>query len=218
MVLIYDFDGTLTPYSCPQLPILQKCGSIEEFYEILSKRDLMTDFCITLKEYMENHGYQYNLENICYAADTIELNPGVLDFLGYFKNERERQFVVSASYEGYLKSTKVAPLVDGIYGTTIEGDVVLPEKKIEIISNIIDLYKPLPEGVFYIGDGLTDSYAFKFVKAIGGNAILVYNEMLEKDRIVYEKLKNEGIINEAFPKDFSIKGPIFNYVRTRSLK
>lgn len=26
MILIYDFDGTLTPYSLPQYPILKQCG------------------------------------------------------------------------------------------------------------------------------------------------------------------------------------------------
>ena len=30
MVIIYDFDGTLTPYSLPQYEIIKKCGYNEE--------------------------------------------------------------------------------------------------------------------------------------------------------------------------------------------
>ena len=30
MIIIYDFDGTLTPYSLPQYEIIKKCGYNEE--------------------------------------------------------------------------------------------------------------------------------------------------------------------------------------------
>ena len=30
MIVIYDFDGTLTPYSLPQYEIIKKCGYNEE--------------------------------------------------------------------------------------------------------------------------------------------------------------------------------------------
>lgn len=37
MIIIYDFDGTLTPYSLPQYEILKKCGYNDE---TLMKRKL----------------------------------------------------------------------------------------------------------------------------------------------------------------------------------
>jgi len=220
MMLIYDFDGTLTPYGCPRLPILDKCGSVEEFYGILSKKDLMMGFAPTLREYLETHGYQYNLNNICYNANTIELNPGVLEFLDFFHKNKCYQFVISASYQEYLKKTLVAPYVDKIFGTLTDGTydwVLMPDEKIKIIKDLITIYKPNSQRVIYIGDGLTDRDAFRYMKEIGGTAILVYDETLEKDIRTYEELKNEGLIDASFVKDFSLDGSLFNYVRTRSL-
>lgn len=38
MILIYDFDGTLTPYSMPQYDILVKAGYDEEKFMSLVKK------------------------------------------------------------------------------------------------------------------------------------------------------------------------------------
>lgn len=51
MIIIYDFDGTLTPYSLPQYEILKKCGYNDETL-------VMTR------------------ENICLGANKVQLNIG----------------------------------------------------------------------------------------------------------------------------------------------
>lgn len=216
MTLIYDFDGTLTPYKNPQFPILTKIGSIDEFYENLSqKADLMTDFCPTLKEYLNNHGYAYNLENICYNAHTIELNPGVIDFLSYFHDNKDYQFIVTSSYEEYVKNTLVAPFCNGIFGTKpseIKNEIMWPDKKIKTIAKLIKQYNLNPQEIVYIGDGYTDRFAFEYIKKGGGKSIFVYNENDDTDQQTLTTLQNLNVIDESFPKDFTLNGSLFSYI------
>lgn len=218
MTLIYDFDGTLTPYKDPQLPILSQAGSIAEFYSILKEQDdLMTAYCPTLKKYLNERGFSYNLENICYNANTIKLNPGVLEFLSYFHNNQDKQFIITASYEEYVKKTPVAHFCDGIYGTILDesqDEVMMPEKKIKVIAKLIEQYNLNPEEIIYIGDGYTDRFAFEYVKQKEGKAIFIYDEFDPKEKQTLTNLQNLNLIDVAFPKDFNLNGPIFSYVNS----
>lgn len=216
MTLIYDFDGTLTPYKDPQLPILSQAGSIAEFYSILKEQDdFMHDYCPTLKKYLNERGFSYNLENICYNANTIKLNPGVLEFLSYFHNNQDKQFIITASYEEYIKKTLVANFCDGIYGTILDelqDEVMMPEKKIRVIAELIEQYNLNPEEIIYIGDGFTDRFAFEYVKQRGGKSIFVYDENDSKDKQTLTNLQDLKLIDVDFPKDFNLNGPIFSYI------
>lgn len=217
MTIMYDFDGTLTPFKNPQYPILAAAGSVDEFYEILNQqKNFMEEYCPTFKSYLNDRGYDYNEENICYNADTIELNPGVLDFLHYFYNNGHKQFIISASYEKYIKKTLVAPFCTGIFGTKIStnlDDVMMPNKKIATIIHIIEQYNLNPKEIIYIGDGFTDKNAFEFVKNNGGTSIFVYDELNQQDKQIYQTFLASGLVNQGFPKNFNLNAKLFQYIQ-----
>ena len=42
MIIIYDFDGTLTPYSLPQYPVIKKCGYNDEMLMARIQSEMQT--------------------------------------------------------------------------------------------------------------------------------------------------------------------------------
>ena len=217
MIMIYDFDGTLTPFGIPQYEILKKFGYDDEkllkrVMDLMKKEglSLYRAFYKTYEEILKENNTDMNYSNILLGVKDVVFNPGVLSYFEEMqeKNSGIKHFIVTSGLEEYVCNTEVCNLVDGIYGVTYhrEGDIfttidrlVTDEEKPKIIEKIIENNKD--KKVVYIGDGLTDKYAFEFVHSLGG--ICIYVGTTEQDFEGYKSLKESGIVDECFSRDFS---------------
>ena len=91
-IIIYDFDGTLTPYSLPKFEILEKSGMKDgahnpQFLELSQKRskleniDLYRAMYDTYFEIIKNAGFELTNENFSLGYDNVNYNNGVVYFL-----------------------------------------------------------------------------------------------------------------------------------------
>lgn len=227
MIILYDFDGTLTPYSVPQYEIIKKCGyTISQFMEKVTKKlDSESDLCqIYFKELfqiMEDKKQERKDENFILGAEKVEYNPGVLEFLRSLKENGDKQYIISSGMKVYLDHTKIAKLVDEIFGVTFsyeKGNAMKIEKslndkkKVSIIKQVMHK-NHLKDGkeVIYFGDGLTDQYAFEYVKENGGIAVFVYGD--DKGKEICEELKRKNKINEGFEANFSQGSELTKFIQ-----
>ena len=84
-IIIYDFDGTLTPYPVPRFEILEKCG-INDFYmqvknkAITKNIDLYQALYETYFEIVKNAGFELNDENLCLGYNKVTYNQLINNF------------------------------------------------------------------------------------------------------------------------------------------
>lgn len=82
MIAIYDFDGTLTPYSLPQYQILKQCGYTDKklmkrVEELMIKRRGMSLYDAYYKSYIDilsENGITMSRDNVCLGAKDVKLN------------------------------------------------------------------------------------------------------------------------------------------------
>lgn len=227
MIIIYDFDGTLTPYGIPKYEILKKCGyDTDKLLELIS--EIMKDTNKTLYEsfyeayemILKDNNIVMSIENITLGANNVLFNKGVLDYFENFQTKKTGilHFIVTSGFRDYVLNTKIAKFVYGIYGVTYKisdglykelENLVSDEVKPSIIKEI--LQDKVYNMVIYIGDGLTDRNAFKYVHSIGGKCL--YVGASSKDFENYNKLKEDGIVDEYFEKDFSKDSQLRKYIK-----
>lgn len=132
-IVIYDFDGTLTPYFLPKWTVLMKCGLADgamspEFLEMAKETaarkglDIyraMYDVYLTL---LREHGLALTDENFCLGAQEIEYNNGVLEFLQKLQDDGIKNYILSSGLKIYLEKSRAASLVAGIYATEFNYD------------------------------------------------------------------------------------------------
>lgn len=230
-IIIYDFDGTLTPYSMPRFEILKKCG-IENYSKklgfklvikarmVLKKIDVYTAIYEILFETIKKCGFDLNDKNLSLGANKIEYNPGVEEFIQYLNVDNVDNYIVSSGMEYYLKNTKIAPLFKDIYATILNYD---EENNVDGIKYLMDdknkvnAIKDIMEknglsdcsDIIYVGDGLTDIYSFDYVHNNGGKAIFVYQN--ENDKKI-SKIKEKGIVDYFTKADYTLNSELSKYV------
>lgn len=223
--IIYDFDGTLTPYSVPQYEIITKCQlTIPQFMNQVMKKakeenkPLIQSYLICYREALQKQGIPLTTENCCLGSDKIKYNPGTIDFLQRNKERDIKQYIITAGLEIYVKQTQIAPFMDGIYGSTFsqekgkEDQILLSmekETKNKFIRQIVNKQKET-QSIVYIGDGLTDEPAFQEMKTLGGTSIYLYHT--EEDKKIAEKLKEEGKIDYAFLAEFTRRSELEKWI------
>ena len=217
MIVIYDFDGTLTPYSLPQYEIIKKCGYNEEKLinrvaeELTNSKGLYEAYYKCYTEILLENNILLTKENVCLGADKVKFNNGVIE---YFKNFQSRKtgvkhYIVTSGIKDYVNKTVIGKYVDGVYGVTFNEengiykdiDILLTDKKkVDVIKHVQKDNKET-NNIIYFGDGLTDSFAFEYVHSIGGKNVFIAtkNESME----TYKKLNVKGIIDKCFEPDFS---------------
>ncbi len=230
MKIIYDFDGTLTPYAFPQYKIIKQFGYDDlklkdEMKRILIEKNttIYEAFYSGYSKILAEHNIAKTKEAITYGCEDVEFNPGLID---YFENYATQEngisnYIVTSGIEDYVKATKIAKYISGIYGVQyniVDGiyDEVLfmldDKQKPNIIKKIIG--ENNKEEIIYIGDGMTDEDAFKYVKSIGGYTIFVGES--EEDKKVYQNLKENGIIDKYCLKDYSKKSELRKYIDSKN--
>ena len=229
-IIIYDFDGTLTPNPVADLEILEKCGYEKptcnfEYINKVTKKikdENMNIYEATYKTYIEtvkNSNYKLINENIALGADKFKYNKGFFEFLDYTNNKNVKNYIVSSSLKVLLDNTKVASLFEDIYATTFKYDdnivtdidyLLTDVEKVNVIKEILSLNNlDNCNDVIYIGDGLTDYPAMEYVTKNGGHAIYIYYDEFDKN---LEIMKDKGIVSIFSDADYTKDGLIYSSI------
>lgn len=226
MIIIYDFDGTLTPYAYPQYSILEKCHLSEIALKEKMKETIKDGYNFyeayykVYEDTLKENGFVFSKENVCMGAQNVRLHKGVKEYFENFQSSKTdiKHYIITSGFEAYVKETIVTKWVDGIYGTTYEQkdgifqkvDVLLTDKmKVDFIKKI---QKENPsEKIVYFGDGITDQYAFEYVHSIKGKTVFVSSD--EESKKIYKQLNKNGDITECFEGNFERHSAIWQFVQ-----
>lgn len=229
-IVIYDFDGTLTPYSVPRIELMDKIGCTAQEYEEKMKawlalnptKDVFDAYYITFLNVLKEYGYPLTDETFAMGGNLNDYNPGVIEYFEDIKN-LTKNYLVSSGFKVPLQHSGVAKYFDEIYGTVFSYDenktatgiayAMNDRRKVDKIKEICALNHLDDlnlENVIYIGDGLTDAYAMSFVKEHGGLPIFVYQPHENLD--AFNELKNKGIVDHAFVADYSRNTDLYNTI------
>ena len=229
MIVIYDFDGTLTPHSLPQYPILKQCGYTDKklmkrIEEEMLKGNAIGFYKAYYKCYLDilaENRIAVSRSNVCLGAENTNLNNGVEEYFKRFQSSKTgiKHYIVTSGIQDYVAETAIADYVDGIYGVTFKQengifqnvDFLLTDKRKVDIIQMLQNQNAGTNDVMYFGDGLTDGFAFEYVHSIGGKNVFVASN--ERAQTNYQKLNVNGIINQYFDADFAINSQISNYIQ-----
>ena len=227
MLLIYDFDGTLTPYSLAQYKVLKDCNYNDERLIERTIRIKETNNISFLKAYFQciekilsENNIPMTIENICRGAKNIIYNKAREDYFKTFQsnNSRFKHFIITSGFQDFIENTKISGYVDGIFGTTYTKNgnmlenidfMLNDKKKVDVIKSIQQQNNDT-NNVVYFGDGYTDRYAFEYVHKIGGKSVFIISD--EGSIKTYNDLNKESIIDECFEGDFSIDSKLSKFV------
>ena len=222
-IIIYDFDGTLTPYPIPKLEILEKCGinkglNNKDFlnkinnYSKKNNIDNYTALYQLLIKILKDKNIKLTDKNICIGINKIEYNKGLIEYLEFTKNYNIKNYIISSGIKEYLKNTEIAKYFNDIYASTFiyennsikDIEYIMNDKnKVDAIKDIIKINKIDIKNIIYIGDGLSDYYAFKYIYNNKGTTILLNNNADEKLKEVSSLI--------TIP-DYSYNSNLFNYI------
>lgn len=232
-IIIYDFDGTLTPYPIPRFEILEKCGikeeDIKEFYggvvkkSIDEKIDLYQALYETYFQIIINAGFKLNDDNLCLGYNNVVYNKGVYEFLNYLQSQGIKNYLLSSGLKVFLDKVTVAKMFSKIYATTFNYDenneiiginyLMSDINKVDAIKEIMadnDCLEDDCSNIIYIGDGLTDSYAMEYVKKNNGITIFLYYDKESKDM---KAIKEKDIVSYFALADFSLNSNLAHLVK-----
>lgn len=229
MVIIYDFDGTLTPYSLPQYEIIKKCGYNEEMLmnrieeKLTNSKSLYEAYYKCYIEILLENNILLTKANVCLGADKVEFNNGVIEYFKNFQSQTTgvKHYIVTSGIKDYVDKTVIRKLVDGVYGVTFNEengiykdiDMLLTDKKKVDFIKQVQKDNQETNNIIYFGDGLTDGFAFEYVHSIGGKNVFIAtkNESME----TYKQLNVKGIIDKYFEPDFSMSSKLNKYIQTQ---
>lgn len=232
-IIIYDFDGTLTPYALPKFEILEKCGLKDGAYnpkflgqakEMVEREgiDLYTALYKVYFSIIKENNFKLIDENFCLGASSVNYNLGVLPFLQMLNTNGVKNYVLSSGIKVFLLNTKIAPLFAGIYATTFTYNKDNEANGIEFLmsdKNKVSAIKEICKingfseddcsNIIYIGDGLTDYYAMEYVKNNGGITIFVYQDKNNNDVFT---MQEKGVVSFSTLADFSPNSELSTFV------
>lgn len=117
MIIIYDFDGTLTPYSLPQYEILKKCGYNDETLnlrienEVNNKNDmnLYEVYYKCYRDILHENDILMTRDNICLGADKVQYNNGVLEYFKKFQSSKTgiKHYIITSGLKIMLKKQQL---------------------------------------------------------------------------------------------------------------
>lgn len=229
MVIIYDFDGTLTPYSLPQYEIIKKCGYNEEMLmnrieeKLTNSKSLYEAYYKCYIEILLENNILLTKANVCLGADKVEFNNGVIEYFKNFQSQTTgvKHYIVTSGIKDYVDKTVIRKLVDGVYGVTFNEengiykdiDMLLTDKKKVDFIKQVQKDNQETNNIIYFGDGLTDGFAFEYVHSIGGKNVFIATK--KESMEMYKQLNVKGIIDKYFEPDFSMSSKLSKYIQTQ---
>ena len=233
-IIIYDFDGTLTPYALPRFEILEKSGLKHgahnpKYLELSQKRsedyniDIYTAMYDTYFEIIKNAGFKLTDENFSLGYNNVDYNNGVIEFLDMLCQNNISNYLLSSGVKVFLEKTSISSYFKEIYATVFTYDqnyeangfefLMSDKNKVTAIKEILKQNKIENEdcsNIIYIGDGFTDYYAMKYIKEHGGTSIFVYQDLDSKDM---QSIKEKNVVDFYTKADFSQNSELHNYVK-----
>ncbi len=237
-IIIYDFDGTLTPYSLPKFEILEKSGMKNgaynpQFLELSQKRakedkiDLYQAIYETYFEIIKNADFKLTDENFTLGYDNVEYNNGVIEFLKMLQQNNISNYLLSSGLKVFLEKVSVASYFKEIYATIFTYNQDYEANGIEFLmsdkNKVIAIKEILKKNgidnedcssIIYIGDGFTDYYAMKYIKEHDGTSIFVYQNLDSKD---VQSIKEQNVVDFYIKADFSQNSELYNRVKSLCL-
>lgn len=229
MVIIYDFDGTLTPYSLPQYEIIKKCGYNEEMLmnrieeKLTNSKSLYEAYYKCYIEILLENNILLTKANVCLGTDKVEFNNGVIEYFKNFQSQTTgvKHYIVTSGIKDYVDKTVIRKLVDGVYGVTFNEengiykdiDMLLTDKKKVDFIKQVQKDNQETNNIIYFGDGLTDGFAFEYVHSIGGKNVFIATK--KESMETYKQLNVKGIIDKYFEPDFSMSSKLSKYIQTQ---
>lgn len=229
MVIIYDFDGTLTPYSLPQYEIIKKCGYNEEMLmnrieeKLTNSKSLYEAYYKCYIEILLENNILLTKANVCLGADKVEFNNGVIEYFKNFQSQTTgvKHYIVTSGIKDYVDKTVIRKLVNGVYGVTFNEengiykdiDMLLTDKKKVDFIKQVQKDNQETNNIIYFGDGLTDGFAFEYVHSIGGKNVFIATK--KESMETYKQLNVKGIIDKYFEPDFSMSSKLSKYIQTQ---
>lgn len=235
-IVIFDFDGTLTPYSVARLKILEKCGikggiDNAELWDSIMMRIQNNDLDFFDAVYEEllisirNAGLPLTDDSLSLGAEDLEYNNGVFEFLQMLYRLGVNNYLVSSGIKPLLDRTSISGFFSAIYATTFKydngkivavGDTVSDGKKVDIIKEIMKSNdKDDCSDIIYVGDGLTDLCVMEYVKDNGGTSVFVYLD--EEGNEDLKKAKNMSAVSYFALADFTEGSALSDYIKQKCL-
>lgn len=230
-IIIYDFDGTLTPFPIPKFDFLEACGfkdglrnkelnikvnnrSVEK--NISKFQALYEEVLACLKE----NNYELNDETFSIGCKDVIYNEGVEEFLEYLNNNNVDNYLLSSGIKVFLEHTSVGKYFKEIYATTfkyengqlIDVDYLMsPRNKVDAIKDIMKKNGMRDcSDIIYIGDGMTDFHAMEFVINNNGTSIFVYGDN-SKDGL--EQIND--VVSFRTRADYRLDKELFKYIKEK---
>ena len=231
--IVFDFDGTLTPYPVPRFEILEKCGiegeNVDKFFiqvknkAIAENIELYQALYETYFEIIKNAGFKLVDENLSLGYDNITYNKGVREFLSNLQEHGVKNYLLSSGLKVFLDKIAIAVFFEKIYATTFAYDehhevvgieyLMSDKNKVEAIKKIIsenNLVEDDCSDVIYIGDGLTDIFAMEYVKKNNGVTIFVYYDENNKE---LKMIQEKDVVSIFARADFSTSSSLSDSVK-----
>lgn len=228
-IIIYDFDGTLTPYPVTKFGILDKCGFIDGVYDPRVKEKVVEGMAQGKSLYeavyecflkvIKECGFEVNDDNLSLGAEELEYNKGVFEYLEDIDKRDAKSYLLSSGVKVLLERTLVSKYFDKIYATTFkyENEVAVgtdflmsDKRKVDIIKEIMkDNGLVDCRNIIYVGDGLTDLYAMEYVSKNGGTAVFVYLDPNNKELLLAKEKEFVSLFTLA---DYSKDSELYNYM------
>lgn len=228
-IIVYDFDGTLTPFPMPKLEFLEKCGiknglldkefnrrviEISERNSVDRYKALYESILSLLKE----KNIRLDNKTLSLGSDKVIYNKGVEEFLEYLNNNGVSNYLLSSGIKPFLYNVSIAPFFKDIYATTFKyiDDIVVnvdflmsDVNKVEAIKDIMKVNNLIDcRDIIYIGDGLTDYFAMDYVFNNKGTTIFVYKDYNEE---YINQMKD--ITSYVIKNDFSFDKELVNTIK-----
>ena len=234
-IIIYDFDGTLTPNPIPRFEILEKFGiknglrnpefmkkvALKSKTENINLFNALFEICFDL---IKENGYKINDDTFSFGADNVDYNEGVIEFLDMLCKNNIDNYLLSSGIKVFLNKTIISKYFKDIYATTFNYDenkeatscdfIMSDKNKVTAIKEILrnnNIDENDCTNVIYIGDGLTDYYAMEYVKNHNGISIFVYQDSNSKE---ITDMKEKGVVSLFTKADYRKNSKLYKYINS----
>ena len=234
--IVYDFDGTLTQAPLPRYLILEKCNyemgtSNEKFLNELNSIkeekscEAMEAFYEEFFRIINNNNLEITINDFLYGVDKIPYNRGLEKYFLNINNWAKQNnielnhFILTSGVKEFVENCKYDKFFQEVFGSTfkVENNKIIgidyylsTKEKI----NKLELLQKNPDTradkTIYIGDGLTDYYAMKYINNNGGKTIFVHQN--ENDLDIYKEVNKDNIVDYREIADYNENTDLFRAI------
>lgn len=234
--IIYDFDGTLTQLPIPRYLILEKCNYklgttnekfLEEFAKIKQEKNCndVEAFYELFFNILNENGLKISEKDFLYGIEKIPYSKGLDNYFSAITNLMKENsielnhYVLTSGIKHYVENTKYAKYFKDVFGSTfkVSNNIIngidyylTEEKKVEKLKLLQENPVTKSDITIYIGDGLTDYYAMKYIHDSGGKTIFVYQNTNDLD--IYSELNKENIVDYLNIADYSESSDLYKTI------